>query len=125
MAGRHARHQQRERQEQRVLAQYLDLLGVLWCHVPNGGERNPMVGRNLKLEGVKRGVPDVMIYTKPPLVPGSLGCAIELKAEGGEVSDAQAWWLERLSAAGWCTAVCYGADEAIGFLRELGYVRAA
>lgn len=124
MAGKHARHEQRERQEQRVLAQYLDLLGVLWCHVPNGGARNPIVGRNLKLEGVKRGVPDVLIFSAPPGT-GYVGLAIELKAEGGQVSEHQSWWLERMAVHGWATAVCYGADEAIGFLRELGYGRAA
>jgi len=45
------------------IAQYLDLKGLCWWAVPNGGQRNLKVAKKLKAEGVKTGVPDItLIY---------------------------------------------------------------
>ena len=55
-----------EEQEQVTLAHWLDLHKIAWFHPPNGGHRNVIVGRKLKAQGVKRGVPDVMIVDRPP-----------------------------------------------------------
>lgn len=108
--------------EQRTLAQWLDMHGIAWFHPPNGGDRNQIVGRKLKIQGVKRGVPDVMIVDPPPLYPSNVGTAIELKRrKGGHLTDEQKEWLETLQERGWATAVCRGADEAIQFLESLGY----
>jgi hypothetical protein len=37
-----------EYEEQIKLAEYLDMKNYLWCHVPNGGNRNAITGAKLK-----------------------------------------------------------------------------
>lgn len=54
-----------EEHEQRALAQWLDLNRILWCHVPNGGQRSKAVAGKLRAAGVKAGVPDVLIFDRP------------------------------------------------------------
>lgn len=100
-----------ESQEMQVLAQYLDTKGYLWCHVPNEGRRSPRNGARLKREGVKRGVPDVLIFAPKQI-------AIELKrVKGKPATDEQTAWLYQLSKAGWKTFVANGANEAIAFVK--------
>ena len=112
----------REDQEQQTLAAWLDLAGVRWCHVPNGGTRRPVEAARFRGQGVKPGVPDVVVCTPPPARPDHKGTAIELKRQrGGEVSAEQLGWLAALEALGWAVALCRGADEAIDFLHSLGY----
>ena len=108
--------------EQLALARYLDFIGVKWAHVPNGGNRNVITAKKLKGHGVKKGVPDVLIFQSPPLVPYAKGIAIELKrVKGGTVSAEQKEWLEHLENQGWCCCVAKGAGEAVKFLKELGF----
>ena len=79
-------------------------------HVPNGGTRDRREAHNLRLQGVKSGVPDICLDW-----PGSgyHGLRIELKrTKGGRLSDDQKDWLERLNRAGYRAVVCYGWDEA-------------
>lgn len=110
--------------EQQVLAQWLDLNRILWTHVPNGRHRSKIVGALLKREGVKPGVPDVLIFDPPPKLPGGrVGVAIELKLQGGRTSAAQAEWMRELRERGWIARVCHGASAAIEYLTELGYGR--
>lgn len=105
------------------MAQYLDLLHVLWTHPPNGGARHRAEGGKLKAQGAKKGVPDVLIFTPPPL-GNYVGAAIELKrTKGGKVSEEQRKWLEGLAECGWFTAVAKGFDEAKRTLDSLGYRR--
>jgi hypothetical protein len=109
--------------EQERLANWLDSRGVLWTHPPNGGMRNKVVAAKLKRQGVKAGVPDVLIFTAPPNGPeGCRGVAVELKrAKGGRCTDAQLMWQQMLLAQGWSVAVCHGHQEAIEWLEALGY----
>lgn len=110
--------------EQQVLAKWLDMHKINWFHPPNGGDRNQIVGRKLKLQGVKRGVPDVMIVDPPPASPENVGTAIELKRlKGGRLTKDQKRWLEILKSRGWVVAVCRGADEAVKLLEKLGYAK--
>jgi hypothetical protein len=98
--------------EQCLCAQYLDARGLLWFHVPNGGQRNPAVGKKLKAHGVKRGVPDIWIVDPPPGKFGLVGAVIELKRADGVPSDVtpeQREWLEKLKKR------CYATDTAFGF----------
>ena len=58
-----------EREEQVKLAKYLDSLGLLWCHVPNEGHGGygkgaQIKGARLRAEGLKSGVPDVLIFSQ-------------------------------------------------------------
>jgi len=75
----------------------------------------------LKAQGMKSGVPDVVILSKPPKAPGARGVAIELKVKGGKVSAAQDEFLRRMRNCEWLTYVCYGSSEAIRYLEQLGY----
>ena len=114
--------------EQRMLAEYLDVLfrdgSVKWAHVPNGGARDKVTAAKLKGHGVKRGVPDVLIFCAPPLLPDARGVAIELKRQkGGTTSLEQKEWLENLEHQGWCCSVCKGWEEARKYLGELGWER--
>lgn len=105
-----------EYDEQVKLANYLDAKGYLWCHVPNGGNRNPITGKKLKMQGVKPGVPDCLIFTPKG------GIAIELKRSNGkpsDVRDSQKEWLNALSNRMWQTKVAFGADDAIDWLEGL------
>lgn len=116
----------REDDEQAALAKLLDMLagkyGFRWAHVPNGGARDVRVAARLKSHGVKRGVPDVLIFGAPPALPGAAGVAIELKKRvGGVVSRDQEGWLEYLESNNWKVAVCKGWEEAWRMLRELGW----
>ena len=111
-----------EDEDQAALAEYLDTLGVLWCHVPNGGVRHIATAKRLKRMGTKKGVADNFIFDPPLEFPEYVGTVIELKRkQGGKVSAEQERWLEGLRRRGWYTAVCYGVDDAIAMINHLGY----
>lgn len=111
-----------EQEEQRVVAQWLDLHGILWTHPPLGGYRRRIEAAILHGLGARSGVPDVLIFDRPPLHPEYVGTAIELKRRnGGRPTTSQKEWLENLRKRGWYTAVCWGSGEAIDLLERLGY----
>ena len=85
----------------------LDLLHA----VPNGGDRKMSVAASLKAEGVKRGVPDLVL----PVPMGAYhGLYIEMKVPGRETqkdggrSPEQVKWHQRLRALGYAVATAYG-----------------
>jgi hypothetical protein len=108
------------------LAKHLDALGVLWTATANGGKRDARTAASLKRSGVKRGVPDILIFTPPPSGIGA-GLAIELKRGNqdsrrrGSLSEHQRIWLESLRALGWRAEVAYGLDHALEILTQAGY----
>jgi hypothetical protein len=111
-----------EEQEQLALVQWLELHKIRYTHVPNEGKHKVQYRAKQKRLGVKPGVPDILIFDRPPLYPENVGVAIELKRQkGGRVTPEQTAWLEHLKARGWAVAVCRGAMEAIRFLQELGF----
>lgn len=114
-----------EEEEQRTLAEWLDLHRLCWLHIPNErGSRSLVNNVILKSLGVKAGAPDVLIFDEPPNFQGRRGVAIELKRRiGGRLRPEQRDWLDALSHRGWETFVCRGAGEAIGYLERLGYGR--
>ncbi len=93
---------------QMAVAKYLDLMPVVWCHVANERRTGVVAGRRLKNKGVKRGVPDVLIFTRRN---GYCGMAVELKVKGGKTTAFQKEWLRYLEKENWYTAVCVGLDE--------------
>lgn len=110
-----------EHSEQVAVIQWADLqplgggynVGAFLFAVPNGGVRSKITAKLLQAEGVRAGVPDLMLA-----VPrgGKSGLFIEMKRAKkslSKVSDAQKDWHKRLTFAGYAVAVCYGADEAI------------
>ena len=130
-----------EDEHQALVAEYLDALGLLWCHIPNGGHRHKAVAGKLKAQGVKPGVPDNFIFDRPQNGASVhvyvRGVAIELKrprADGwtldaaarrtcSSVSKDQRAWIAGLIRAGWLVEVCFGFDEVRALCRELGYER--
>jgi hypothetical protein len=78
-------------------------------HIPNGGSRNKKEAHNLSLQGVKPGVPDIFL----PVARGSFhGLYIEMKSDGGKVSDNQDKWLGALFGNGYYTTVSYNWESA-------------
>jgi hypothetical protein len=86
--------------------------------VPNGGKRHIRTAINLKREGVKPGVPDI-IFAYP--TKQYHGMFIEMKRQkGGVVSEEQKVMIDKLNEVGYYTTVCKGCDEAV---REIkGYL---
>lgn len=83
-------------------------------HVPNGGSRNKLEAHNLKLQGVKPGVPDLFL---PASRGGFHGLFIEMKSENGRLSEYQKDWVSYLSGARYIAKVAYGANDAIEMLK--------
>lgn len=105
-----------EAQEQKALFEWAELakakyppLGMLY-HIPNGGSRNVVEAKNLKEQGVKKGVPDICL----PVARGPYHALyIELKRrKGGRVSAEQDGWIKALNRADNLAVVCWGMDEA-------------
>lgn len=78
--------------------------------IPNGGSRDLREAHNLRMQGVRAGVPDMCL---PVPRGGFAALYIELKRQkGGRVSDEQRGWIEALNRAGNRAIVCRGFDEA-------------
>lgn len=108
-----------EREEQEALATWLDASALRWCHVPNERASRAEAGK-LKRQGVKAGVPDVLVFSRVPGRPEVRGVAIELKRRrGGTVRETQREWIEGLRQSGWVAEVCRGSGDAIALLRRL------
>lgn len=83
--------------------------------VPNGGPRSIGAARKLKAEGVKAGVPDLVL---PVPAAGFAGLYVEMKTKDGRVTPDQAEWHVALQAAGHRVEVCRSIESAIEVLRE-------
>lgn len=87
----------------------------LLFHIPNGGRRDPVEAKHFKLQGVKRGVPDLCL----PVPKGDYhGLYIEMKTETGRTSEYQDWWLDELKKNNYRCAVCHGWKEAVKCLED-------
>jgi hypothetical protein len=72
--------------------------------IPNGGDRKPSVAAQLKAEGVKPGVPDMML----PLPVGKYpGLFLEMKRPNGYVRDDQDEWHRKLRNCGYAVVVAF------------------
>lgn len=78
--------------------------------IPNGGKRDKITAAKMKQQGVKPGVPDVMIPSIQ--VVGGVtyaGLWLELKkVKDGTVSDHQRRWQAYLSRNGYAHRICLG-----------------
>ena len=83
--------------------------------IPNGGSRHMLTAVRLKAEGVKAGVSDLFLA-----VPRSeyLGCFIEMKAPNGTMQENQVEFQMQMALQGYNVVTCYGADEAIAFIKS-------
>lgn len=66
-----------------------------------------------KAMGVKKGVPDLCL---PVARGGFHGLYIEMKTPSGKASEAQRWWVTRLTEQGYRAVVCNGYDAAVAEL---------
>jgi hypothetical protein len=99
-------------------------LALLYA-IPNGaklpwkrdkkGKRFSPEAMRLKDEGLKAGVPDLCL---PVARQDYNGLYIEMKYGRNKPTPAQIWWLDQLARQGYLAVVCWGAEEAIGVLRE-------
>lgn len=89
-------------------------------HVPNGGSRNEREAANLKIQGVRPGVPDLEL----PAARGAYtGLHIEMKHGKNKVSEDQDKYLTALRDMGRCAVVCYEAEPAIRIIEEYMQLR--
>lgn len=82
---------------------------------PNGGNRNAATGAMLKREGVRRGIPDLMLS-----VPNKHyhGLFIEMKVGSNKPSKEQREVMQHLINKGYATAVCYDWKVAADLIDE-------
>jgi hypothetical protein len=114
------RRQQPEVQIQRAVIECLAWCarpGVFAFHVPNGGFRKPIEAAILKSIGTVAGIPDIVCVFKGRVY------ALELKSEGGRVTDVQCVVHARLREAGAEVAVAYGLDAALAQLQSWQLLR--
>ena len=77
--------------------------------IANGGFRNKVTANKLKAEGVKSGVPDIML---PVAVGMWHGLFIELKKFKGRPTPQQVGWLTQLNRQGYRAHLCEGWEDA-------------
>ena len=117
-----------ESDEQTTVADWLDAHKVFYTATMAGCYLHPATFNRMKRMGLKQGVSDLLIFTKPPAYFISekgyafIGVCLEMKRKkGGVLSEKQREWLNRMSMLGWLSHVANGADEAISFLETCGY----
>lgn len=90
--------------------------GTFLFHPANGGKRPASTGKQLKVQGVVPGVPDVagIVDGKPAF--------LELKTERGRLSPVQEAVRDRIVAAGGLWAVAKGLDAALKQLEAWGAI---
>jgi len=87
-------------------------------HVPNGGQRNKKTAADLKRQGVKAGVSDLVVMEGRG---GWLGLYLEFKAtppNHAATAASQKEWLEKADHRGYCAVLARGLEEAKAVLRE-------
>lgn len=108
---------------QKAIANYLDLLGLCYFAVPNGGQRHVRVAAKLKAEGVKAGVPDIAIVHEGKYYGLEVKKPKTDKSPKGRLSDSQKIMIPKLEAAGAQVGVVYGMDDVTLQLRKWGMIR--
>lgn len=94
-----------EKQRKSILAPVYDLI----YHVPNGGHRSFKTSKDLKKQGVKKGVSDLVL---PIAKGGYFGLYLEIKAEKRwSISESQKEWLSMVEASGYAAALAVGEQE--------------
>ena len=96
--------------EQSAFVEYVEWRGYPIFHIPNGGSRNKTEAANLKRQGVRAGVPDLMI---PVARNGYHGLFIEMKTATGRATESQKRWIQRLTEQGYMAVVAKGYDAAM------------
>lgn len=108
-----------EHQEQVALVRWFDLQypkleGKLFA-VPNGGFRHKLTALKLRAEGLRPGVPDLVL---PMPRHGYHGLYIELKTKTGKPSELQEEWVQFLNDQGYLAEFCYGWESARDLIKK-------
>ena len=117
------RKEKPRREEAGIQAEFFSKVGLffpslpdtLLFAVPNGGSRNKLEAANLKRQGVRAGVSDVIL-----LMPGSgyASLCIEFKTRAGRQSAAQMEFQRQAEKAGNKYVVCKSVTDAIMAISE-------
>jgi len=103
---------------QKAIARYLlhlELQGkLLYFAIPNGGDRHIAVAAKMKAEGVRAGVPDLMVLADG--VPRFL----EVKTSRGDLSTNQKDWFKALDDQGVDCALVRSITDVENVLKEWG-----
>jgi hypothetical protein len=83
---------------------------ALMFAIPNQSQGNVQRGRYYKAEGQRAGIPDTFLAVARR---GYHGLFIEMKRQGGKVSENQLMWQALLKEQGYLSLVCVGAQDAI------------
>ena len=113
---RRKRNNRPEQDFQRALVSLLNIAfpkTVQFFHVPNGGGRSRIEAGILHGQGVKAGVPDLII------VHNGKAFGLELKSEGGNLSDSQRTMFPKLREAGMRIEVARTMDEALSHILDM------
>lgn len=83
--------------------------------VPNGARTSISVAKKLKAEGLKAGIPDIIL----PVPRGTYhGMFLEMKrVKGGRVESEQKEWHDKLRAHGYYVAIARGWEDAVSFIQ--------
>ena len=112
-----------EHHEQAALIEWYDWQyphAVPLLAIPNGGHRHIAVAVKMQREGVRPGVPDLML----PIARGGWhGLWIEMKTTSGRLSKVQRQWRDMLQAEGYRVELCRGFEEARAMIE--GYLEAS
>jgi hypothetical protein len=103
-----------------TVVEHLQLRGkrdVLWLHPANGEWRNKITGAKLRRMGLLAGASDLLLWHD------GKSFALELKAPGGRLTEAQKLFFARFADAGGHTAVGEGVDGALASLAGWGLLR--
>ncbi len=81
--------------------------------VPNAARRSPQLAAMMLREGLKAGIPDIIV---PIPKRGFHGAFIENKSANGKMSESQIRFRDFLISQGYAYKTTYSADEQIEFL---------
>lgn len=111
-----------EHEHQKALFQWANNMGrvhpelSLMFAVPNAGKRSIRLGVYMKAEGLRAGVPDIVL---PVARKGFHALFIEMKApKTGKMQPEQIEWQGRLNMAGNLAITCFGWEAARDRIKE-------
>ncbi len=102
-----------EHQVQKAICQYLDIRGVCYFAVPNGGKRNLITAKKLKAEGVKKGVPDLCIVHEGQAFFLEVKRPKTVLGAKGRLSPDQKEFIAKIEEAGGEVKVVYSVADVI------------